>query len=79
MTWNYRLVCNKRTDGSAWYGIHEVFYDDRGRAFAETAEPVGALGATPGEVRRAYERMAEAFLQPTLDADSIPEKGAETP
>lgn len=38
MSWNYRVV--KYRDGSG-YGLHEVFYDDEGKAYAMTERPVG--------------------------------------
>lgn len=35
--WNYRIVKYKTGDG---YGLHEVYYDDVGEAWAMTKDPI---------------------------------------
>lgn len=50
-TWNYRLV--KRLDG--FWAVHEVYYDEDGRAQAMTVEPADFTYETKGDVRRALE------------------------
>lgn len=50
MTWNFRLV--KHTDRRlVWYAVHEVFYNDAGRPFTMTKDPVDITGKSPLEVR----------------------------
>ena len=34
-----------------WYGVHEVFYNDAGKPFTMTEDPVGIAGKSPAEVR----------------------------
>ena len=36
MSWNYRII--KYADGSG-YGLHEVYYDDRGKPMNMTEDP----------------------------------------
>ncbi len=77
--WNYRLVRRKHRDGTRTYAIHEAYYDDRGRVWAITKEPVEAFGTSYQEARVDYRAMAKAFRAPVLPWESVPEEGAETP
>jgi len=80
--WNYRVVRRKKT----WidpgekkekveysYAIHEAYYDKNGYVGAITQDPVEPFGETIEELRHAWVMMAEAFGQPILDYDNIPE------
>lgn len=82
--WNYRIVRKRNT----WidpkdkkervgysYGIHEAYYDKNGYVGAITHEPVAPFGENVEELRHAWVMMAEAFGQPILDYDNIPEPG----
>lgn len=86
MSWNYRVVRQKHV----WfdershvecvryeYGIHEAFYDSEGHVGAITCDPVGPSGDTVQELRHAWVMMAEAFGQPILDDELIPEPGCK--
>lgn len=63
--WNYRVVAVER-DGRMTYGIYEVYYDEAGSAARRTADPSEPYGTSLDELRRDYDHMAEAFLQPLL-------------
>ncbi|MFW5975271.1 MAG: hypothetical protein ACOCP6_00775 [Desulfosalsimonas sp.] len=80
--WNYRIVRRKhawkdpRTEKevvSYSYGIHEAYYDKSGKVGAITEDPVEPFGENIEELRHSWARMAEAFGQPLLDCDNIPE------
>lgn len=82
--WNYRIVRKKhvwkdpRTQEekeSYLYGIHEAYYDKAGKVGAITENPVEPSGETIEDLRHSWMRMAEAFGQPLLDYDHIPEPG----
>ena len=82
--WNYRIVRKKhiRQDPgtqeekeSFSYGIHEAYYDKAGKVGAITENPVELSGETIEELRHSWVMMAEAFGQPLLDYDNIPEPG----
>lgn len=64
--WDYRVVAVER-DGRLTYGSYEVYYDEDGspatRTEAAASEP---NGTSLDELRRDYDHMAEAFLQPLL-------------
>jgi hypothetical protein len=80
--WNYRVVRKRNT----WidpedkkervgysYAIYEAYYDKNARVGAITQEPVEPFGENMEELRHAWVMMAEAFGQPILDYDIIPE------
>lgn len=82
--WNYRVVRKKHTwrhpdareeQSSYSYGIHEAYYDQHGKVGMITEEAVGPYGETIEELRYAWVMMAEAFGQPILDDEQIPESG----
>lgn len=73
MTWNFRLV--KHTDPKlkdVWYGVHEVFYNDAGKPWTMTQEPVQVDGESLKEVV-AYLNLIKRDLQrlPILDVNTI--------
>lgn len=57
------------------YAIHEAYYDKKGHVGAITEDPVEPCGENIEELRRSWIMMAEAFGQPILDYDNIPEPG----
>jgi len=80
--WNYRVVRKKsvyadpkvkkeRVDYT--YAIHEAYYDKSGHVEAITQDPVEPFGENIEELRRSWVMMAEAFGQPILEYDNIPE------
>jgi hypothetical protein len=84
--WNYRVVRKKNVDADAkdkkekanfTYAIHEAYYDRNGHVGAITQDPIEPFGENIEELRHAWVMMAEAFGQPILDYDNIPEPGYE--
>ncbi len=82
--WNYRIVRKKssyiditsereRVDYN--YGKHEAYYDKNGYVGTITQDPVGPIGENIEELRHSWVMMAEAFGQPILDHDHIPQPG----
>ena len=55
--------------------IHEAYYDNNGHVGAITQEPVEVFGEDIESLRHTWVMMAEAFGQPILDYDLIPEPG----
>lgn len=80
--WNYRVVrrryVNPDTERVNYtYAIHEAYYDNNGHAGSITQDPIEPFGENVEELRHSWIVMAEAFGQPLLDYDSIPESGYE--
>ena len=59
------------------YTIHEAYYDKNGYVGGITQDPVEPFGENIEELRHSWVMMAEAFGQPVLDYDNIPERGYE--
>jgi len=73
MTWNFRLV--KHTgpkSNQVWYGVHEVFYDESGKPWTMTQEPVHVDGESAKDVV-AYLRLIQHDLKrsPVLDTQTL--------
>jgi hypothetical protein len=77
--WDYRVLRREGMTGEIFYGIHEVFFDDAGRAWGCTVEPVAAVGYDLEDLADELELLAAALKQPVLEYDAIPEEGAESP
>ena len=82
--WNYRVVrkksiytdpVNKKEKVAYTYAVHEAYYDENGHVGAVTQEPIEPFGENVEELRHSWLMMAEAFGQPVLDYDNIPEPG----
>jgi hypothetical protein len=84
--WNYRVVrkehirtdsADKKENVDYTYAIHEAYYDQKGHVGAITNDPVELFGENIEELRHSWVMMAEAFGQPILNYDNIPEPGYE--
>ena len=82
--WNYRVIRKKHVCMHATQtrervdytdGIHEAFYDENGYVGSITQNPVEPFGENMEDLRHSWVMMAEAFGQPVLDYDNIPEPG----
>jgi hypothetical protein len=43
VSWNYRVIRHEVGSETAWDGIHEVYYDELGRANSWTKKPVRVI------------------------------------
>jgi hypothetical protein len=59
------------------YAIHEAYYDNNEYVGATTQDPVEPFGENIEELRQDWVMMVEAFGQPILDFETIPESGYE--
>ena len=66
MTWNYRILEHKDLDGSSWFAIHEVYYDDKGNPVACTEGPCSAHGEDTETLTTDMSYMMEALKKPAL-------------
>jgi hypothetical protein len=82
--WNYRVVRRKhlwrdpqtqQEHVTYSYGIHEAYYDHSGHVGMITQDAIEPYGETIEELRHVWVMMAEAFGQPLLDDENIPEPG----
>ena len=66
MTWNYRIIKKTLPGGEGYYGIHEVFYEDK-KPVMVTEDGIAPYGESEQELLGHYELMGEAFRAPVLD------------
>lgn len=73
MTWNHRLVRRTYPDAAqgVWFGIHEAYYDDDGKIYAITEEPVAPCGEAVEELREEISRMARALSAPVVIYEDV--------
>ena len=79
MTWNYRVVHRKYKGRNPEYDediyqIHEIYYDENGRAIAASVEAVPAYANDMEGLKWVLEKFSEAYKSEVLEWDSIPEK-----
>lgn len=73
MTWNFRLVKHTEPKSkSVWYSVHEVFYNNAGKPWTMTQEPVQVDGESVKDIL-AYLDMIKRDLRrlPVLDTNKI--------
>lgn len=69
--WNYRIIRYKKGGG---YGLHEVFYDNRGEPDMMTERAIEFTGDTPDEVISQLKMALVDTKQPILDASQFDRK-----
>lgn len=68
MSWNYRVIRHLATqDGSAYYAIHEVYYNDQGMPYMVSHESVKPFGETLDELKSDLGMIHAALRKPVLD------------
>ena len=69
MTWNHRVVHIKLPDDvqEDWYGIHEVFYNDKGVPEMCTTESIAPEAETVEGLQKTLEWMLKALGEPVLE------------
>lgn len=72
-TWNHRVIWHKPVGRLAklglrepWLGIHEVYYDEKGKVRGWTAEATSVTGESTNELIETLTRMLRACDQPVL-------------
>jgi len=70
MSWNYRVV-KKTTEGVTWYGIHEVYYDEKGRPDMCTQDTIGLQEESIEDLEFIINKTREALSHPVLDYEEF--------
>lgn len=66
MTWDYRMIEHKNRDGSSWFAIHEVYYNDLGAPQYCSEGPCSAHGEDTETLLTDMQYMMKALNKPTL-------------
>ena len=67
MTWNYRVMKKKNSEGSFDFGIYEVYYDENGKVSSWTQESLTPVGSSSDDLEYKMKVMMEAFKKETLE------------
>lgn|SRR5690348_3200265 len=85
MAWNYRII--KHVDkppksleknypnGVVWYGMHSVYYDEKGNPNGCSQNTVQLTGDMPNELKKDMVRMLRAFDKPVLTYQMFLDQG----
>lgn len=66
MTWNHRVVKKTYPSGEESYGIHEVFYNEKGEIYAYTEDPIDLACETLDALKEYATWCLKACEQPVL-------------
>jgi len=66
----------KNSIPSTIFGIHECFYDSKGKVWSVSEDPLPLVADSVDELKVELEHMSRAFKSPVLDYDKLPEAGA---
>lgn len=75
--WNHRVLKQILPDGTEWYTVREVFYNDDGTIFAYTEKPVEIAGESLAELRQEIEWILACLGQEMLIEDEVEFVGDE--
>lgn len=64
--WNHRVVKEKLLDGTDFYSVREVFYNDDGSIYAYTEEPVRIHGESIDDLREYTQWVLDCLDKPIL-------------
>lgn len=64
--WNHRVVRETLSDGSYFYSVREVFYNDDGTIYAYTQEPVDICGDTIDDIKEYTQWILNCLDKPML-------------
>lgn len=67
MSWNYRIMKRKNSQGEFEYGIYEVYYDDQGKVSNWPLESMTPVCPSPEGLKHEMHIMLDAFNKETLD------------
>lgn len=67
MTWNYRIMKKKNSEGSFDFGIYEVYYDENGKVSSWTQESMTPVCSSSDDLEYEIKVMMEAFKKETLE------------
>ena len=71
MTWNHRVVREILSSGEAWYSIREAFYNDAGKIYAYTEEPVDICGSSIEDMRKYLQWCMDCLDYPILEDGKV--------
>jgi hypothetical protein len=59
--WNHRIVKQKLADGTDWFSVREVFYNEGGAIFAYSEDPIEIVGESIDELRQSAQWVLDCL------------------
>lgn len=75
MSWNYRIVKSKDYAGDDYFQVHEVYYDDDGKANGCTENAITPGGNSVEELKSTFEMILESFEKEVIEEYYFDRKG----
>ncbi len=72
--WNHRVIRHKELDGTYYYAIHEVHYEDNDQPHSMTENAVKVGGDNIKERFQTLSMMGTACMKPVIDAEDFPKE-----
>lgn len=71
--WNHRVIKEVLSDGTEWYSIREVFYNDKEEEsiFGYTEKPVDICGESIDEIRKYLQWCLGCLDKPILEDGKV--------
>lgn len=69
-TWNYRIIAHEYDD-EIEYGIHEVYYDEKGEPQEWSTEPVPFVSDTVEGLQELWSKVRRGLQEPVFVADEF--------
>lgn len=73
MHWNYRVLKTTHGDNDPSYGVHEVYYDEKGALRLYTLDPVAVVGDSVEDLSNILAKMARGVGEPVLTQGDFPQ------
>ena len=67
MTWNYRIIKRKNSEGGFEFGIYEVFFDENGKVSGYTQESLTPVCSSSEDLEYEMKVMMKAFKSDILE------------
>ncbi|TWV95670.1 hypothetical protein [Chitinophaga pinensis] len=71
MSWNYRVMKRKSESGEYDYGIHEVFYNEKGEVIFWTLESLVPVCPSEEGLREELHLMLKALKEETIVYEDV--------
>lgn len=68
MTWNFRILI-RNVAGCRMFGVHEVYYDERGEPVSWTSVPIDVTGDSYEDLTTTLELMLDSTNKQVLEVD----------
>lgn len=72
MSWNYRVIRHEAEGRAVWFGLHEVYYDEKGTVRGWIASPEIAVDDAKEIAETARAMAHDADTRPLLNAADLP-------